>query len=87
MIQTATQLKAKVRNLSGGDSKKALYFTSKKRETLGLLELGSGILDGINNSSSMMHDWNNFREGNYFVGDLTWTTVVESTTNLYNLCK
>lgn len=67
--------------------KQALYFTSKKRETLEMLEIGSGILDEINNSSSMMHDWNNFRESNYFVGDLTWTTVVESTTNLYNLCK
>lgn len=67
--------------------KKALYFTSKKRESLELQEQGLTILNDIRNSPSMSHDWDNYRENNYFVGDLSWTTVVESTTNLYKLCK
>lgn len=67
--------------------KQALYFTSKNRNSLDLLELGSSTLDDINSSSSMAHDWENFKANNYFSRDLSWKTVVESTTNLYRLCK
>ena len=47
MIFTSTQLKAKVRNMSGGDSVKALKDGDWSTFTQGLLDIINGIVNAI----------------------------------------
>ena len=90
MIRTATQLKAKVRNLSGGDStkaqtlirvflmmilKRAFLATSSKRNTTELIPDFRNILMNVESDDVMRRQWENYRKESFFIGELTWNVV------------
>ena len=97
MIRTATQLKAKVRNLSGGDStkaqtlirvflmmilKRAFLATSSKRNTTELIPDFRNILMNVESDDVMRRQWENYRKESFFIGELTWNEVMESVKRL-----
>ena len=97
MIRTATQLKAKVRNLSGGDStkaqtlirvflmmilKRAFLATSSKRNTTELIPDFRNILMTVESDDAMRRQWENYRKESFFIGELTWNEVMESVKRL-----
>ena len=90
MIRTATQLKAKVRNLSGGDGtkaqtlirvflmmilKRAFLATSSKRNTTELIPDFRNILMNVESDDVMRRQWENYRKESFFIGELTWNVV------------
>ena len=86
MIRTATQLKAKVRNLSGGDSikaqtmllKRAFLATSSKRNTSDRIPDFRTILANVESDDIMRRQWENYQKESFFIGELTWDEVMES---------
>ena len=90
MIRTATHLKAKVRNLSGGDGtkaqtlirvflmmilKRAFLATSSKRNTTELIPDFRNILMNVESDDVMRRQWENYRKESFFIGELTWNVV------------
>lgn len=74
MIKSAMQLKAKIRNVSGGDSKVAMtmmriFFMERFLERVSL--------DSISESIKMKDMWNQFKKKNYFVEDIAYEDTVE----------
>lgn len=62
-----------------------IRFTLQKRDTVHLIPRFYEILDEVNQSELMERDWNNFKNNSFFVGDLTWQDVVNSTLELAEL--
>jgi hypothetical protein len=40
------------------------------------------ILDDIAESDYLRNNWNNYRKGSYYVGDLEWADVLKTTVNI-----
>jgi predicted nucleotidyltransferase component of viral defense system len=62
--------------------KKAFLSTSKKRNTLELIDKFLEILDGIEQSPIMQRDWANYKNDSFYVGNLSWTEVMLSVKEL-----
>jgi predicted nucleotidyltransferase component of viral defense system len=62
--------------------KKAFLSTSKKRNTLELIDKFPEILDGIEQNPIMQRDWENYQNDSFYVGNLSWTEVMLSVKEL-----
>ena len=56
----------------------AFMATSIKRETTQMIPRFDSILDAVKADSVMREMWEKYRQGNYFVGDLSWEKVNDS---------
>ena len=62
--------------------RRAIINIARKRETLELFDTMDEILDDIVESDYLRNNWNNYRKGSYYVGDLEWSDVLETTVNI-----
>lgn len=62
--------------------RRAIINVARKRETLELFDTMDEILDDIVESDYLRNNWNNYRKGSYYVGDLEWADVLETTVNI-----
>jgi predicted nucleotidyltransferase component of viral defense system len=62
--------------------KKAFVSTSKKRNTLELIDKFPEILESVERNSTMQRDWENYRNDSFYVGNLLWTEVMLSVKKL-----
>ena len=62
--------------------RRAIINVARKRETLELFDDIDEILDDIAESDYLRNNWNNYRKGSYYVGDLEWADVFETTVNI-----
>jgi predicted nucleotidyltransferase component of viral defense system len=62
--------------------KKAFVSTSKKRNTLELIDKFPEILESVERNSTMQRDWENYRNDSFYVGNLLWTEVMLSVKEL-----
>ncbi len=60
----------------------AFLRTCQKRDTTHLIPFFYEILNEIKLSELMEKDWNNYKDNSFFVGNLTWYDVVNSTSEL-----
>ena len=61
---------------------RAIINVARKRGTLELFDDIDEILDDIVESDYLRNNWNNYRKGSYYVGDLEWSDVLETTVNI-----
>ena len=57
----------------------AIINFALKRGTLELFDNTDEILDDIAESDYLRSNWGNYKKGSYYVGDLSWDTVLETT--------
>ena len=62
--------------------RRAIINVARKRETLELFDNMDEILDDIVESDYLRNNWNNYRKGSYYVGDLEWSDVLGTTVNI-----
>ena len=62
--------------------RRAIINVARKRETLELFDTMDEILDDIVESDYLRNNWSNYRKGSYYVGDLEWADVLETTVNI-----
>ncbi len=62
--------------------RRAIINVARKRGTLELFDNMDEILDDIVESDYLRNNWNNYRKGSYYVGDLEWADVLEITVNI-----
>lgn len=62
--------------------RRAIVNVARKRGTLELFDNMDEILDDIVESDYLRNNWNNYRKGSYYVGDLEWADVLETTVNI-----
>ena len=60
----------------------AIVNVARKRGTLELFDIMDEILDDIAESDYLRNNWSNYRKGSYYVGDLEWADVLETTVNI-----
>lgn len=75
-------MEQKSKDINRTDLHNAFYATSQKRGTIELISRIDEIISDISNSTSMEKDWNNYKDNNYFVGNLFWNDVIDSVINL-----
>ena len=90
MINNSESLKAKIRNLSMGDSKKSLarnafIATCTSRQSEQSIIQIDDIIEKIGSSEIMEEQWNTYCKKNSYVADLSWKDVITSTSKLRNL--
>ena len=61
---------------------RAIINVARKRETLELFDTMDEILDDIAESDYLRNNWRNYRKGSYYVGNLEWADVLETTVNI-----
>ena len=57
----------------------AIINVARKRGTLALFDNTEEILSDISESEYLRNNWGNYKKGSYYVGDLPWDTVLETT--------
>ena len=62
--------------------RRAIINVARKRGTLELFDNMDEILDDIAESDYLRNNWSNYRKGSYYVGDLEWADVLETTVNI-----
>ncbi len=62
--------------------RRAIINVARKRGTLELFDNMDEILDDIAESDYLRNNWNNYRKGSYYVGDIEWADVLETTVNI-----
>ena len=60
----------------------AITNVARKRGTLELFDNTDEILDDIAESDYLRNNWSNYKKGSYYVGDLEWSDVLETTVNV-----
>ena len=78
-------MEQKYNDINRTDLHNAFYATSQKRGTSELISRIDEIISDIRSSTSMEKDWNNYKDNNYFVGDLSWSEVVGSVITLVEI--
>ena len=78
-------MEQKSKGINLADLHNAFYATSQKRGTSELISRIDEIISDISNSASMEKDWNNYKDNNYFVGNLFWNEVVDSVIELIEI--
>lgn len=69
-------------SISTENLNKAFEATSRSRHTSEMIPRIYEVLDEIRQSKSMEKDWNNYKRNSFFVGELGWQDVIESTEKL-----
>ena len=64
--------------------RQAFYATSEKRGTTDQIPDLKVILDSVEADNTMMHLWDRYREGTFFVGALSWNEVMTSVKAIAN---
>lgn len=59
--------------------RRAIINVARKRGTLALFDNTEEILSDIEKSEYLRNNWGNYKKGSYYVGDLPWDTVLETT--------
>jgi predicted nucleotidyltransferase component of viral defense system len=62
--------------------KRAFLLTSKKRNTLALIDGFPKILESVERNPIMQRDWENYKNDSFYVGNLSWTEVMLSVKEL-----
>ncbi len=62
--------------------RRAIINVSRKRGTLVLFDNINEILSDIAESDYLRNNWGNYKKGSYYVGDLEWSNVLETTVNI-----
>lgn len=60
----------------------AIINVARQRGTLKLFDHTDEILHDIANSQYLEKNWNNYKNGSYYVGDLEWSDVIETAVNI-----
>jgi len=60
----------------------AIVNVARKRGTLELFDNTDDILNDIKESDHLRNNWYNYKKSNYYVGDLEWADVLETTVNV-----
>lgn len=60
----------------------AIINVARKRGTLHLFDNLEEILADIKQSDYLKNNWNNYKEYNYYVGDLAWQDVLQTSCNI-----
>lgn len=60
----------------------AIINVARQRGTLELFDHTDEILHDIANSQYLEKNWNNYKNGSYYVGDLEWSDVIETAVNI-----
>ena len=61
----------------------AIINVARKRRTLELFENTNEILNDIVESDYLRNNWSNYRKGSYYVGDLSWDAVLDTTLSIF----
>ena len=62
--------------------KSAFYATSKRRKSTERIVTIDDVINKIADDEVMKQQWKNYRKTNYYVGELEWDDVIESTRTL-----
>lgn len=62
--------------------RRAIINVARKRGTLNLFNNTNEILNDIAESKHIKNDWDNYKKANYYVGDLEWIIVFETTVKI-----
>ena len=62
--------------------RRAIINVSRKRGTLELFDNADEILNDIAQSNYLRNNWSNYKKGSYYVGDLEWSDVLETTVDI-----
>lgn len=62
--------------------RRAIINVARKRGTLELFDNTDEILNDIVESDYLRNNWSNYRKDSYYVGDLEWADVLETTVNV-----
>lgn len=72
------------KNICVDDLQKAFEATCRHRETENTGDLND-IIYALQQSAAMKRQWENYKNSSFYVGDLLWEDVTESTSELLNL--
>lgn len=72
------------KNICADDLQKAFEATCKHRETENTGNLND-IIYALQQSAAMKRQWENYKNGSFYVGDLSWEDITESTSELLDL--
>ncbi len=61
---------------------RAIINVARKRGTLELFDNLDSIIADVQHSEYLESNWNNYQKNNYYVGDLSWTQVMETTSTI-----
>lgn len=61
---------------------RAIINVARKRGTLELFDNLDSIIADVQHSEYLASNWNNYQKNNYYVGDLSWTQVMETTSTI-----
>lgn len=62
--------------------RRAIINVARRRGTLNLFNNTNEILNDIAESKHIKNDWDNYKKANYYVGDLEWIIVFETTVKI-----
>lgn len=63
--------------------RRAITNVARRRGTLNLFNNTNEILNDIAESKHIKNDWDNYKKANYYVGDLEWINVFETTVKIF----
>lgn len=63
--------------------RRAIFNVARRRGTLGLFNNIDEILSDIAESSYLENNWYNYKNSSYYVGNLEWTKVLETTVEIF----
>jgi len=61
----------------------AIINVARKRGTLNLFDNADDILNDIKESEYLRNNWDNYKKASYYVGDLSWDTVIATTLSVF----
>ena len=61
---------------------RAIINVARKRGTLELFDNLDSIIADVQHSEYLESNWNNYQKNNYYVGDLSWIQVMETTSTI-----
>lgn len=63
--------------------RRAIINVARKRGTIELFDNADEILRDIAESDYLRNNWSNYKKGSFYVGDLSWDTVLKTTSFIF----
>lgn len=61
----------------------AIISVANRRKTINLFKNLNEILQDVKNSDNLRTNWNNYKKSNFYVGEISWDNVIETTLNIF----
>lgn len=80
-------LRNRMSNIDQDIFKSAFLATCRQRKTEKLIETIDNVIASISVNKAMVAQWSNYKNNNYYVGELSWNEVMESVRTLGRMAR